>query len=477
VISIAQQVYPHLPFWARCAAVNVRGYYLRRSRYDANTERLVEEALERDYWSPDEWERWRAERLSFILHRAATRVPYYRDQWAERRRNGDRSSWEYLENWNVLEKKDLREMNPEFVADDCMRSKMYCDNTSGTTGTSLSIWLTRETVKRWYALFEARCRRWYGVSLRDRWAILGGQLVTPVKQNRPPFWVWNGGLNQLYMSAYHLSREQLVHYLDAIAKYRIKYILGYPSAVYCLAGAALEQRRSDIALKVVIANAEPLYDHQREAIEAAFACPVRESYGMVELAAAASECERGGVHEWPDAGIVTVLPDRGGEKGAGDLVCTGLVNADMPLIRYRVGDRGRLSNERCECGRTLPLLAGIDGRIDDVLYTPDGRSIGRLDPVFKGGLPIVEAQNVQLSLDKLAVRYVPGRGIEERALREVTRRIRDRMGDVSVNFEAVEQIPRTTRGKFRAVVCQLSPKERSKLRSVQNYTPPAITGK
>src|SRR6476469_5527668 len=166
-MSIAHQIYPHLPFWARLAAVNARGYYLRRSRYDANTEKLVEEALERDHWSEKDWEKWRSKRLSHILHRAVTRVPYYRDRWAERRRNGDKASWEYLENWEVLEKQDLRAMNPQFLADDCVASKMFCDNTSGTTGTSINIWLTGETVKQWYALFEARCRRWYGVSRRD----------------------------------------------------------------------------------------------------------------------------------------------------------------------------------------------------------------------------------------------------------------------------------------------------------------------
>ena len=76
----------------------------------------------------------------------------------------------------------------------------------------------------------------------------------------------------------------------------------------------------------------------------------------------------------------------------GDLVCTGLLNADMPLVRYRVGDRGALApaDEGCRCGRTLPTLATVEGRVDDVLLTPDGRRIGRLDPVFKADLPVRE---------------------------------------------------------------------------------------
>ena len=459
-MSIAHQIYPHLPLWARLVAVNVRGYYLRRSRYDADTERLVEEVLERDRWSEGDWERWKANRLSYILHRAATRVPYYRDRWAERRRKGDRSSWEYLENWDVLEKQDLRALNSRFVADDCAPSKMFCDNTSGTTGTSVSIWLTGATVKLWYAMFEARCRRWYGVSRRDRWAILGGQLVTPFAQKKPPFWVWNNGLNQLYMSAYHLAPEQTNYYLDALTKYQIQYIFGYSAAVYCLAQEALKQGRSDIKLNVAITNAEPLYDHQREAIETAFSCPVRETYGMAEIAAAASECENGRLHIWSDAGVIEIEPGSIDANQSGDLICTGLVNADTPLIRYRVGDRGKSSNENCECGRTLPLLEGIDGRTDDILYSPEGRTCSHVHLVMGGNLPIREAQIIQKSLTNVKVLYAPVKGFNESTIETVRERIYSRMGKMNVSFEEVPQVPRTSNGKFRAVVCELSSAER-----------------
>ena len=44
-----------------------------------------------------------------MLHRAATRVPYYRDYWTERRRGGDTASWEVLENWPILNKEILRQ--------------------------------------------------------------------------------------------------------------------------------------------------------------------------------------------------------------------------------------------------------------------------------------------------------------------------------------------------------------------------------
>ena len=230
-MSTAFLIYNHLPARSRTFFATTRGFYLNWWRYGRDTERLVDEALEREQWSDIKWAEWQEERLAFILERAARRVPFYRTMWDERRRRCDRSSWQYLENWPVLEKAELRENSRAFVADDCSPSRMFHDHTSGTTGTSLDLWSTARTVRYWYALFEARCRRWYGLTRRDRWAILGGQLVTPATQTKPPFWVWNGAMNQLYLSSYHLSPKLIPYYLDAIRKYRIKYVFGYPSAI------------------------------------------------------------------------------------------------------------------------------------------------------------------------------------------------------------------------------------------------------
>jgi len=461
-MSVSLSLYHRLPTSTRSIVASVRGYYLGWWRYDKETERIVEETLERDYWTESQWDEWRQIRLSFVLNRAATDMPYYRDIWSKRRRNGDKSSHEYLENWPILEKQSLREYARAFVADDREPKKMFHDHTSGTTGTSLDLWSSRETVKYWYALSEARWRRWYGISRQDRWAILGGQLVTPVQQTRPPFWVWNAGLNQLYMSSYHLAPANLSSYLNILKEKRVRYVVGYTSALYSLAQAARAGGRKDIRFDVVITNAEPLYDHQREIISEAFGCPVRETYGMAEMVAAASECSSGNLHQWPEAGVIEQSQSTA-DGQPDDLICTGLVNPDMPLIRYRVGDSVTVSNESCDCGRTLPLMGKIDGRNDDLLYTSDGRRVGRLDPVFKDSFGIVEAQIIQRSLHEIVVRYVPAKSFEKADVVTIGDRIRDRMGDVNVKFESVPAIPRTERGKFRAVLCELSSDEKAEL--------------
>lgn len=461
-MSGSLQIYYKLPPWARSVAASLRGYYLNNWRYSAQTETLVEEALERDYWSEKTWKDWREERLSFLLHRAATKVPFYREQWAERKRNGDKSSWQYLENWTILEKQTLRKNAVGFIAEDCNPSKMYQDHTSGTTGSSLNLWVNLEAVRFWYALFEARSRRWYGVSRKSRWAMLGGQLVTPVHQQKPPFWVWNAGSNQLYMSSYHLAPDLICYYLDALKKYHVEYILGYSSAVYSLAQLALRENRKDLKMRVVITNAEPLFEYQRKTISKAFDCPVRETYGMAEIAAAAGECSHGKLHQWLDVGVIEGEENSQNSLPA-DFICTGLINTGMPLIRYRVGDCGTFSDEKCECGRTLPLLGEIEGRSDDVLYTTNGRRM-RLASVFKDDLHVIEAQIIQNSIKELVVKLIPDKDFNQNSAQKLTDRIKERIGDIEIRLETVSHIPRTKRGKFRAVLCNLSEQEKSELR-------------
>jgi len=461
VNQLAQKLYDHLPARWRSVPASLRGYYLRRWRYGAETERLVEEALQRESWTAEQWAAWQADQLAGMLHRAATSVPYYRAQWQTRRQRGDRFSWEQLKNWPILEKEEVRRAPRSFLADDCNSRKLWPLHTSGTTGTPLELWQSQRTLRSWYALFEARWRRWYGVSIRDRWSILGGQMIVPYKQKRPPFWVWNTAFRQLYMSVHHLAPNLIPYYLDALRKYRVRYLLGYTSALHVLAREAIRLGRDDLQMKVVVANAEPVFDHQRAAISQAFQCPVRETYGTSEKVAAAGECEAGRLHLWPEVGIIETLengrPVAPGERG--EFIVTGLLNVDMPLIRYRVGDSGVLATPetKCACGRSLPILESIEGRTDDLLYTPDGRTIGRLDPVFKIDLPIREAQIIQETLESVRVVYAPAPGFTTAHGQDIIEHLQARMGKVRVTLEEVPRVPRNANGKFRAVIRKFAP--------------------
>src|SRR5207244_2032688 len=122
-------------------------------------------------------------------------------------------------------------------------------------------------------------RHWHDVGNQTRWANLGGQLVASANSRRPPFWVWNSALRQLYLSSYHLAPDLIPHYIRALKDYRIDYLLGYSSALYTLA-AHMVRQKATMPMRAVITNAEPLFDYQRATIYEAFQCPVRETYGM-----------------------------------------------------------------------------------------------------------------------------------------------------------------------------------------------------
>jgi phenylacetate-coenzyme A ligase PaaK-like adenylate-forming protein len=462
-------IYHWLPGWMRSGAASLHGLHLRSWRFGPETPRLVREVSERDHWDAAEWRRWQQEQLAHVLHRAATRVPYYRDYWAARRRQGDSSNWLLLENWPVLEKEEVRKQPRAFVADDCDTSRMFYAHTSGTTGTPVDLWRTRKTMRSLYALSLARTKGWQGIKPRDRWAKLGGQVVTLGTQREPPFWVWNAALNQLYMSTYHLAPHLIEHYLDALVQYRIEYLFGYTSSVFALAQEVLRLNRRDIKLKVVITEAEPLFEHQRRTIAEAFQCPVRETYGMGEIVTAASECPSGTLHQWPEIGWVELLEDNlpvpQGELG--EFVCTSLLNADMPLIRYRVGDSGRfLSDGPCPCGRTLPSMSVVEAGSYDMLITRDGRRIVGLEDVFFS-MPVRQAQIVQERLDLIRARYVPAPEFTSESARSIVQGLQARMAGVQVILEPVGDIPRSANGKFWIQVCNVPTAE---IRSALNLS-------
>ena len=128
----------------------------------------------------------------------------------------------------------------------------------------------------------------------------------------------------------------------------------------------------------------------------------------------------------------------------------------MPLIRFEIGDRGSVQNGvSCTCGSRRPILASIEGRLDDVITTPDGRSIGRLDPVFKSDLAIREAQVIQETAGRLRVKVVPAPEYDAKTEADIKTRFREFLGEMEIVVEPVESLPRTANGKLRGVVNQV----------------------
>ena len=114
------------------------------------------------------------------------------------------------------------------------------------------------------------------------------------------------------------------------------------------------------------------------------------------------------------------------------------------------------ATERCACGRSFPLIEEVIGRVDDSIKLADGRSVGRLDHLFKGVEGILEAQIRQDRIDAITMLVVPSATFNDRTRETLENNTRYRLGEgIALEIRLVDAIPRTRNGKFKGVVCNI----------------------
>lgn len=450
-------IYHKLPPAVKNAVASWYGGRRNSWRYDETTDRRVAKAMERESWNREQWDDYQQKRLAHILNRARHHVPYYKKYWDARTGESEADAWKNLDNWPVLTKDEVRDHNREFLANDCDPKSMYSEHTSGSTGKPLSVWWSKNTTLEYYALFERRIRHWHGLHRKDDYLLLGGQLIVPGNQQKPPFWVKNQAMHQLYMSAYHLSPTNIGHYAGAIRGFGPQYVYGYASTMYNLARLIEENGLEVPSLKAAISNAEFFFDYQQETISRVFRCKPVNTYGMSELVAAGNTHDGQNIILWPEVGLMEVFDyDRDQPvTGEGRFICTSLINDDMPLIRYEVGDGGSVEDCTVEDRIRYKKITSIGGRIDDFIITTDGRKIGRMDPIFKAGLAISEAQIIQEDYEDFRILVVPADGFSARDEKIIKDNFMQRVGEGKVRIEKVKEIPRSAMGKYRSVISKI----------------------
>ena len=139
-------------------------------------------------------------------------------------------------------------------------------------------------------------------------------------------------------------------------------------------------------------------------------------------------------------------------------MCTGFSNDAFPLIRYDVGDVVTISpNQVSKCGRGGLLIQDLLGRVEDYVFTPDGRFVGRLDHLFKDCVNVVEAQLYQENMDELVCRIVKTEDYTIADELSILDQARLRLGSaIDIKFEYLDQIPRMRNEKFRFVVSTIN---------------------
>lgn len=454
-MSLPQTVYAAMPVPTQNVLVSTYGYYLRRKRHGpaaAPVRALVSAARS---WSAEDVVRYQSAQLVRILTACAARVPYYRDLWrATGVTAAELTHVDHLQLLPVLAKEAVRRQGAAFQDSDLR--PYWTNHTSGSTGTPVVVHVNQRTYHLTHALLEEH-ERSCGIEPSDLRATFAGRMVQPAEDIEPPFWRHNRSQRQLIFSAYHLSPRTLPHYVEELARRQPAELIGYPSAIASVAAHInASGRQGSVRPRVVVTNSETLFAWQRQAIEQAFGCPVRDYYGSAEALVFAPQCVAGAYHFNPLLGIAEIVDEHGravlpGQSGR--LVCTTLTNDVMPLVRYEIGDAAVRLDGPCSCGSVFHGVREILGRQDDTVFTPDGRAIGRMDHIFKGVTGIRECQIVQDSIDRIRLDVVADDGFDGQQEHLLRENARVRLGGgMQVEISRVREIPRTLSGKFRGVV-------------------------
>jgi phenylacetate-CoA ligase len=456
--DVLPRLYRASPVWLQHLEVSAFGFVWKRRRYGGRFRRAVAEFAAREASSPEAWRTYQTHALRQLLADAFGSVPHYRET-LQRLGLGaadlETFRLDDLPQLPRLGKQTIREHPEAFISTTASAKRLHTYLTSGTTGTPLAVKFTDLMHQTWSAAYETRVRRWAGVHRDMSRAMIGGRVVVPSANAGPPFWRYNVSERQLYLSAFHIAPSTAPHYVAALNRFRPAYLAGYASSHFFLARMICEQQLRVHQPRAVLTSSETLTAEMRATIERAYGCRVFDSYSGVEACCLASECEHQRLHLSPDVGIVELLTADGracapGE--AGEIVATGLLNFVQPLVRYRTGDWAIASETPCPCGRHMPVLRQLVGRLEDTVVGRDGREMVRFHGLFVGLGRVREGQVIQESPSRIRVRLVvdPGFGETERAI--IRQRLEERLGPVEVYLEPVDRIERTERGKFRAVI-------------------------
>ncbi len=460
-----EKIYPHVPVALQNLGISLYGLAWRHERLGGNYEQIVAQFRERDHWKPEQMREHTTRELRRVLCRAFEKTPYYGRAWAAaglERGDLERMTPADLAKLPVTPKKDLRADPEAFVASDVPKKKLGRYASSGSTGTPITAICTAEDHRRFIAAREVRSLNWAGTTLRGSRAMVGGRLVVPTGVAQAPFYRYNWAERQVYFSAYHIAPAHVPDYVRGFNHYQPRLLTGYANSYYLLARMMCEQGlHLNYKPDAVVLCSEKLTRPMKDTIREAFGARAFEEYGAVENCVLATECEQGSLHVSPDFGVLEIVDEQGAPVAPGQegqILCTGLLNDTQFLVRYQIGDVGIWSRGVCACGRDhLPILQEIVGRLEDVVVGPDGREMVRFHGIFIDMHNVLEGQVIQEAVDQFTVKVVARPGFGERDIEVIRRRFAERLGEVHVQVEKVDAIPRTERGKFRAVISKVTP--------------------
>lgn len=400
------------------------------------------------------------ERLRDIVHYAGRSCPYYQRQFAAMGFDGRLSGWDDFRRLPLLSKQDIRDHTDDLISREFARGDLVEARTGGSTGTSLTIFA------------DLRCQEMRNAAAMrsDRWAGWDiGMKVAAVWGNPPVADTLKKKLRNLlldrriYLDTMDINEASVRQFIDLWRRERPQVMFGHSHSLFILADYVEKFGVSDLRPRGIISTSMQLLEPERQVIERAFGCCVTNRYGCEEVSLIACECEaHNGLHLNMDHVVVEFLHDDGSQAEPGEnanIVVTELINFGMPLIRYRVGDMGILSDRVCACGRGLPLMEHVTGRRADFLKRADGSRVAGVSLVERTltAIPGIEQmQLVQDRIDTLEVRIVSDGRFDEAAARALIGEMQSVFGDeTQIRLSEVAALDQTPSGKYRFSVCNV----------------------
>ncbi|MCX6020423.1 MAG: phenylacetate--CoA ligase family protein [Chloroflexi bacterium] len=420
-------------------------------------------SLETTQWWPRERVlAYQFSRLQHLLRYAYARVPYYRRLFdsldlspADIRTPAD------YRRLPILTKADIRAHEGELLAEGIDVATLTRTGSGGSTGAPVALYHDDAMIAGSKAA-KLRNFAWAGWRPGDAWARLWGNNFDVAPHEQWRMRMWDRMTRVRWLTCFDLTDLTMAEYAAELARFQPDVIEAYVNPLYLFA-RFLETRglAGTIRPRGVITSAETLFPHQREAIERVFGCKVYNRYGGREAGDVAHECPAGTMHLNAET-IYTEFEREGhpcepGEPGA--ILLTPLDLYAFPLLRYQVEDMGSPSDAVCACGRGLPAMHIVEGRVQDLITMKSGRY---LTGVFFAHLfkdyDVAQWQAVQETLEELTVKVVPGPKLSEDDRTSILMRLQEYThGELAIELLSVAGIPLTASGKHRPTLSKVPP--------------------
>ena len=417
--------------------------------------------LERTQWlPPQELQALQLRQLTLALTHAVNTVPYYRQHLLPVWTPQLELTIDIVQRFPLLTRRHLQDHHAELIstAPPAQHGGAGLIHTSGSTGSPVSVLRTVLDGLYW-KVFTLREHVWHRRDLGAKLSAIRQGLGEEEGDN------WGAATDGIFRtgpaSTLPVSRdiETQLRWLEA---QRPAYLMTHPSNLAALARHCIDHDIHMPYLREARTRGEALAADLRELCREAWGIPVVDMYSSNECGYIALQCpETDHYHVMAEGLLVEVIDDEGHPCAPGQtgrIVVSTLHNFAMPLIRYEIGDLAEVGAP-CVCGRGLPVLTRIMGRVRNMLVLPGG---GKCWPAFglrglPGDFPVKNFQFVQREIDLIEARLVASRKLtpDEEAL--LRRQLLTRLPDVfRFTFSYCDEIPRGAGGKFEDFISEVA---------------------